>query len=114
MDKIAPLESNHSELRLRAASGNAGPASVGTTRGRASPAGRKAAAKKPQHWSSSSQVGNGSQSSATSGRQGAQKIKATWKKYKPRFKPRVLLFVCFGAIQVVMLGTFALASASIK
>eukprot|EP00953_Heterococcus_sp_UTEX-ZZ885_P029489 15645-Heterococcus_DN1.PRE.1 len=98
MDKIAPLESKASDLRLRAASANANPAS-GTAGGRISPAGRKAAVKKPQHWSSSSQAGNGSQSSATSGRQGAQKFKATWKKYKPRFKPRVLLFVCFGAIQ---------------
>jgi hypothetical protein len=109
MDKIAPLESNASDLRLRAASANANPAS-GTARGRISPAGRKAAVKKPQHWSSSSQAGNGSQTSG----QGAQKFKATWKKYKPRFKPRVLLFVCFGAIQVIMLGTFGLATAATK
>jgi hypothetical protein len=112
MDKIAPLESNASDLRLRAASANANPAS-GTARGRISPAGRKAQVKKLQHWSSSSQAGNGSQSSG-SGRQGAHKFKATRGKYKPRFKPRVLLFVCFGAIQVIMLGTFALATAATK
>jgi hypothetical protein len=109
MDKIAPTESSPSELRLRAASANAGP--TAPSESRRSPAGRLAAVKRPQHWSSSSQAGDGSQTK-TSGRQGATGI---LKKYRRlRLKPRVLLFVCFGAIQVFMLGTFVLATMSIK